>query len=75
MLLAGFFHTSKLALIKLVLIDVSPIIGRRVHWKTGSDGPVGSNDHIVLAVGLIPAIRLDPSVSCESFDFAANTRP
>ena len=54
MLLAGFLHAGELAVIELVLIDVSPIVGRCIHGETGSDGPVGSNDDIVLAGPTIP---------------------
>src|SRR6266852_7989312 len=54
MLLAGFLHTGELTVIEFVLIDVSPIVGRCVHGETGSDGPVGSNDDIVLAGPTVP---------------------
>src|ERR1700741_5636464 len=54
MLLAGFLHAGKLAIIEFVLIDVSPIVSRCVHGETGSDGPVGSNDDIVLTSPTVP---------------------
>src|SRR6202008_4351782 len=54
MLLAGFLHAGKLAIIEFVLIDVSPVVGRCVHGETGSDGPVGSNDDIVLTSATVP---------------------
>jgi hypothetical protein len=54
MLLTGFLHSGKLAVVKFVLIDVSPIVGRCVHWETASDGPVSSNDDIVLTSPTVP---------------------
>ncbi len=54
MLLAGFLHATELAVIELVLIDISPIVGRCVHGETGSDCPVGSNDDVVLAGATVP---------------------
>jgi hypothetical protein len=54
MLLAGFLHAGELAVIEFVLINVSPIVGGRVHRKTRSNGSVGSNDHIVLAGSTVP---------------------
>src|ERR1700751_3907664 len=54
MLLAGLLHTGKLAVVKFVVIDVSPIVGRCVHGETGSDGPVGSNDDIILTSPTVP---------------------
>ncbi len=52
MLLAGCLHAGELAIIEFVLIDVSPIVDGCVHGETGSDGPVGSNDDIVLTSNL-----------------------
>src|SRR5690242_2863597 len=54
MLLAGLLHTGKLAVVKIVVIDVSPIVGRCVHGETRSDGPVSSNDDIVLTSPTVP---------------------
>jgi len=54
MLLTGFLHAGKLGVIEPMPVDVSPIVGRCVHWETGSDGPVGSNDDIVLASPTVP---------------------
>src|SRR6266581_173534 len=54
MLLAGFLHAGELAAIELVLIDVSPIVGGRVHRETGSDGPIGSDDDVVLTGSTVP---------------------
>src|ERR1700757_3091618 len=62
MLLTGFLHTGKLAVVKFVLIDVSPIVGRCVHGETGSDGPVGSNDDVVLTSPTVPFAEVQLAV-------------
>ncbi len=49
-----FLHTCELAVVELVLIDVSPIVGGRVHRETGSHGPVRSDDDIVLTGATVP---------------------
>lgn len=63
MLLAGFLHAGELAVIEFVVIDASPIVGRRVHREAGCDGPVGSDDDIVLTGPAVPLGKAQLAVS------------
>src|SRR5690348_8701042 len=63
MLLAGFLHAGELAVIELVFINVSPIVGRCIHGETGSDGPVGSDDDVILAGAAVPLRKVQLTVS------------
>src|SRR5262252_5327829 len=63
MLLAGFLHAGELAVIELVFVNIPPIVCRAVHGETGSDGPVGSNDDVVLAGPAAPFGKVQLAVS------------
>src|ERR1700724_3196071 len=54
MLLAGRLHTGQLFGLKLVAINVSPIVGRGIHGEAWSYRAIGADDDIVLAGSTIP---------------------
>src|ERR1700740_2860043 len=54
MLLAGLLHTRQLFCVKLVAINVSPIVGGGIHGETRSHRAVGADDDVVLASPTIP---------------------
>src|SRR5580700_11311416 len=54
MLLAGCFHASQLFRVKLVAINVSPVVGGGIHRETRSHGAVGADDDVVLARPAVP---------------------
>src|ERR1700719_4682262 len=54
MLLAGLLHAGQLFCVKLVAINVSPIVGGGIHGETRSHRAVGADDDVVLASPTIP---------------------
>jgi hypothetical protein len=64
MLLAGFLHAGELPVIEFLLIDVSPIVSRRVHGETGSHGPGRSYNDVVLARATVPLSPVQLAIDC-----------
>src|SRR5277367_1308432 len=62
MLLAGRFHTSQLSCVKLVAIDVSPIVRGGIHGETRSHSAVGADDDVVLASPAIPFCKMQLTI-------------
>src|SRR5580700_7306466 len=54
MLLTCLLHLAQLAAIELVSLNVAPVISRGIHRKTGSHGPIGPYNHIVLTGAAVP---------------------
>ena len=53
-LLARLLHAGQLCGIKLMLVDISPIVPRGVRRETRGHGTVSAHDYIVLASAAIP---------------------
>src|SRR5262249_6577683 len=56
--LAGLLHLVKLRFVKLVVLDGSPVVARRVHGEAWSQGSVGPDDAGVLARTAVPLLKL-----------------
>src|SRR5262245_58748352 len=58
MRLALLLHRVELLDFKLVMANAAPIVGRRIHWETGRQRAIHTDDHLILARPAVPRLHL-----------------